>query len=61
MTPGNTEQKHNRGIVVEVRLNQFFTIGNTKIIVEKKYGQVARLRVVAEEGIVITPPEKHFR
>lgn len=59
MTPGNTEQKHNRGVAMDVRVGQSLMIGNVRVTVEKKDGQRARLRVVADKDILICrpPPE----
>jgi hypothetical protein len=34
-------------------LGEYVSVGKSRIRVEKKHGQVARLRVVAEKGIVI--------
>lgn len=50
------ESKTNPGVSVDVRVGQSLMIGNSKVTVEKKAGQLARLRVVAEEGIVVLRP-----
>lgn len=42
-----------RGAVLDVRVGHSLTIGNIRVTVEHKAGQIARLRVVADEGIVI--------
>lgn len=41
------------GAVMDVRVGQSLMIGNIRVTVERKAGQIARLRVVADEGIVI--------
>lgn len=38
---------------MDVRVGQSLMIGSVRVTVEKKAGQIARLRVVADEGIVI--------
>jgi len=44
------------GIVMDIRVGQSLMIGNARVYVEKKDGQRARLRVIADDGIVITRP-----
>ena len=48
------EKSHsNPGVVMDVRVGQALMIGNVRVSIEKKTGQVARLRVVADKGIPI--------
>lgn len=47
------DAKGNRGVVMDVRVGQTLMVGGVRITVEKKDGQRARLRVVAEKDIVI--------
>lgn len=44
---------HNAGILMDVRVGQSLMIGNVKVTVEKKAGQLARLRVVANGSVLI--------
>lgn len=53
MSHSSRDKPANRGAVLDVRVGQSLLIGNTRITVERKAGQIARLRVVADEGIVI--------
>lgn len=41
------------GVVMDVRVGQALMIGDVRVTIEKKTGQVARLRVVADKGIPI--------
>lgn len=45
--------KTSPGVSMDVRVGQVLVIGTTRVTIEKKTGQVARLRVVAEKGILI--------
>lgn len=36
-----------------IGLGEYVNVGKSRIRVEKKHGQVARLRIIAEKGIVI--------
>lgn len=53
MTPGTAEAKHNRGVAIDVRVGQSLMIGSVRVTVERKTGQIARLRVAADESVVI--------
>lgn len=53
MTQTPPRLKPTAGAVMDVRVGQSLVIGSVRITVEKKAGQIARLRVVADEGIVI--------
>jgi sRNA-binding carbon storage regulator CsrA len=44
------------GVTVDVRVGETLTIGSIRITVERKDGQRARLRVVAERSILISRP-----
>lgn len=48
--------KSNTGVLMDVRVGQSLMIGNVKVTVEKKDGQRARLRVVADRDILICRP-----
>lgn len=52
----NKDVKPVRGVVIDVRVGQHLMIGNTRVTVEKKAGQLARLRVVADNDILIRRP-----
>jgi sRNA-binding carbon storage regulator CsrA len=56
MSQQKTDGKNNSGVCMDVRVGQSLMIGNVKVTVEKKDGQRARLRVVADKGIVICRP-----
>lgn len=53
------DAKLSRGLTMDVRVGQSLMIGKVLITVEKKAGQLARLRVVADNDILIyrPPPE----
>ena len=53
MTQTPPRCKSTAGAVMDVRVGQSLMIGSVRVTVEKKAGQIARLRVVADEGIVI--------
>ena len=53
MTQNPPRLKPMAGAVMDVRVGQSLLIGTVRVTVEKKAGQIARLRVVADEGIVI--------
>ncbi len=53
MSEDKSPNKHGQGVVTDVRVGQTLLIGSVRVTVEKKDGQRARLRVVADEGVVI--------
>lgn len=58
MNDGKSANKGSAGVVMDVRVGQSLLIGNVRVTVEKKDGQRARLRVVADKGIVIRRPQQ---
>lgn len=59
MSQDRPDTKHTRGVAMDVRVGHSLMIGNVRVTVEKKAGQLARLRVVADSNIIIRrpPPE----
>ena len=43
---------------LDLRVGETFSCGDVRLTLEKKSGQVARLRIVAAEATRITPPHK---
>ena len=44
------------GVVMDVKVGHSLMIGNVRVTLEKKSGQLARLRVVTSEDILIARP-----
>jgi sRNA-binding carbon storage regulator CsrA len=55
MSPSQ-DGKSSTGVLMDVRVGQSLMIGNVRVTVEKKDGQLARLRVVADRDILIRRP-----
>lgn len=56
MSVERTPIKVTPGVVMDVKVGHSLMIGNVRVTVEKKAGQLARLRVVSSEGILIARP-----
>lgn len=56
MTAVHIPVKFTPGVVMDVKVGHSLMIGNVRVTVEKKAGQLARLRVVSSEGILIARP-----
>lgn len=62
-----TEKPNNSGVVLDVRVGEELCIdagncpvderGNIRVLVEKKDGQRARLRVIADRRIIVSRPQ----
>jgi hypothetical protein len=55
-TDHRTPHKVTPGVVMDVKVGHSLMIGNVRVTVEKKAGQLARLRVVSSEDILIARP-----
>ena len=56
MSVERTPIKVTPGVVMDVKVGHSLMIGNVRVTVEKKAGQLARLRVVSSEDILIARP-----
>lgn len=43
-------------LIVDLKVGETLTVGDAKVRLEKKSGQLARLRIIADESVIVVPP-----